>query len=162
MAPLVFLLGTFAVLFLVNRFFLSRVLSMSFIGRASIAVMLVITGISHFTNTTEMVGMMPDLMPAKLEIVYFTGICELAAVPGLLWNRTARGRVDTLDRIFCPGSSGQYRGELEVSSVWGYGIRRVVSPVSGAAADLFCLVGLVFRGQKSEIRIQQSCTAVTK
>ena len=90
MAPLVFLLGTFAILYLVNRFLLARRLSLSFIGRASMAVMLIVTGISHFTNTQPMIDMMPDFVPAKRELVYFTGVCELLAVVGLLWDKTAR------------------------------------------------------------------------
>ena len=90
MAPLIFLLGTFAVIYLLNRFLLGRRLSLSFIGRASMAVMLIVTGISHFTNTGEMVAMMPDFVPAKREMVYFTGVIELLAVIGLLWSKTAR------------------------------------------------------------------------
>ena len=90
MAPLIFLLATFAILFLVNRFFLGGRLTLSFIGRASMAVMLVVTGVAHFTNTEQMIEIMPDAVPLKREIVYFTGMCELAAVVGLLWNKTAR------------------------------------------------------------------------
>jgi uncharacterized membrane protein len=90
MAPLIFLLGTFAVLFLINRFLTGQGLSTSFIGRASMALMLIVTGVSHFTNTQQMIDMMPDFMPAKREMVYFTGVCELLAVAGLLWSRTAR------------------------------------------------------------------------
>jgi uncharacterized membrane protein len=89
MAPLVFLLVTFGLLYTLNRFALKERLTLSFIGRASMAVMLIVTGISHFTNTEEMVALMPDFVPAKREMVYFTGVCELAAVIGLLWNRTA-------------------------------------------------------------------------
>jgi uncharacterized membrane protein len=90
MAPLIFLLVTFLVLYLLNRFVLGGRLSLSFIGRAAMAVMLMVTGISHFTNADEMVAMMPDVMPAKRELVYFTGVCELAAVIGLLWNKSSR------------------------------------------------------------------------
>ncbi len=54
------------------------------------AAMLVLTGISHFTNPDPLVAMMPDFVPAKLELVYFTGICELAAVIGLLWDKTSK------------------------------------------------------------------------
>ncbi|HTH36494.1 MAG TPA: hypothetical protein VL572_00930 [Pyrinomonadaceae bacterium] len=90
MAPLIFLLATFVLLYLLDRFVLGRRLGLSFIGRASMAVMLIVTGISHFTNTDAMIAMMPDFLPAKREIVYFTGICELAAVVGLLWVKTAR------------------------------------------------------------------------
>jgi len=90
MAPLLFLLVSFAILYLLDRFALSGRLGISFIGRAAMAVMLLVTGISHFTNTAEMVAMMPEFMPAKRELIYFTGVCELAAVVGLLWDRTAR------------------------------------------------------------------------
>ena len=90
MAPLIFLLGTFAVLFLLNRFAFGSKLPLSLLGRIALAVMLIVTGISHFTNTEEMVSMMPDFLPAKREIIYFTGVCELAAVIGLLWDRTSR------------------------------------------------------------------------
>jgi uncharacterized membrane protein len=90
MAPLIFLLATFAVLFLVNRFVLTGRLSTSFIGRASMAVMLLVTGVSHFTNTAELIEIMPEFLPAKRETVYFTGVCELLAAVGLLWDRTAR------------------------------------------------------------------------
>ena len=90
MAPLIFLLVTFGILFAVNKFLMKERLSLSFIGRAALAVMLIVTGISHFTSTDLMVEMMPDFMPAKREIVYFTGICELLAVVGLLWDKTAK------------------------------------------------------------------------
>src|SRR5687768_10670885 len=90
MAPLIFLLATFGVLFLVNKFLLHGRLDLSFIGRASMAVMLIVTGVSHFTNTDEMVAIMPDFMPAKRVTVYVTVVCELLAVIGLLWDKTAR------------------------------------------------------------------------
>jgi uncharacterized membrane protein len=90
MAPLIFLLVTFGILFALNKFLLKERLSLSFTGRAALAVMLIITGISHFTSTDFMIEMMPEFMPAKKEIVYFTGICELLAVVGLLWDKTAK------------------------------------------------------------------------
>ena len=90
MAPLIFLLATFGLLYLLDRFVLGRRLGLSLIGRVSMAVMLLVTGISHFTSTTAMVEMMPEFLPAKRELVYFTGACELAAVIGLLWDKTAR------------------------------------------------------------------------
>jgi len=90
MAPLIFLLGTFLLLFAANRFLIGNRLSISFIGRASMAVMLLVTGVTHFTHTDWMVEMMPDFVPAKRELVYFTGVCELLAVIGLLWDRFSR------------------------------------------------------------------------
>ena len=90
MAPLVFLLVSFALLYAVNKYFLNNSLSISFCGRAAMSVMLIVTGISHFTSTEEMIQMMPDAVPAKKEIVFFTGVCELLAVVGLLVPQTAR------------------------------------------------------------------------
>jgi uncharacterized membrane protein len=90
MAPLIFLLVTFGVLYLVNRYALKGRLSISFIGRVAMSVMLVVTGIAHFTNTAGMVEMMPDFMPAKREIVYLTGVIELLAAVGLLVDRASR------------------------------------------------------------------------
>ena len=90
MAPLIILLVTFGLLFLLDRFVLNGRIGLSLAGRIAMAAMLVATGISHFTNTDQMVAMMPDFVPAKRELVYFTGVCELAAVVGLVWNKTAR------------------------------------------------------------------------
>ncbi|HMQ03692.1 MAG TPA: DoxX family protein [Pyrinomonadaceae bacterium] len=90
MAPLIILLSVFAVLRLIDRFLLGGKIGLSFAGRAAMSLMLLATGISHFTNPEPMVAMMPGSMPAKLELVYFTGACELLAVAGLLWNKTAR------------------------------------------------------------------------
>lgn len=90
MTPLIVLIATFLVLFAGNRFLLGGKFSISHIGRFSMAAMLLVTGVAHFTSTDPMVEMMPDIMPLKRELVYFTGVCELAAVVGLVWNRTAR------------------------------------------------------------------------
>ena len=90
MAPLIILLITFAALYSLDRFVLGGKIGISLAGRIAMAAMLVATGISHFTNAEEMIAMMPDFMPAKRELVYFTGACELAAVVGLIWNKTAR------------------------------------------------------------------------
>ena len=89
MAPLIILLVTFGLLFHLDRFVLNGRIGLSLAGRIAMAAMLVATGISHFTNTDQMVAMMPDFVPAKRELVYFTGVCELAAVVGLVWNKTA-------------------------------------------------------------------------
>jgi uncharacterized membrane protein len=90
MAPLIVLLTTFAALYALNKFLFNRRLSTSLIGRISMSAMLLLTGIAHFTSTDLMVEMMPDIVPLKREMVYFTGVCELAAAVGLLWNKTAR------------------------------------------------------------------------
>lgn len=90
MAPLIILLVVFGLLYLLDRFVLRGRIGLSLAGRIAMAAMLIATGISHFTNADQMVAMMPDFIPAKRELVYFTGVCELAAVIGLIWNKTAR------------------------------------------------------------------------
>lgn len=90
MAPLIVLIATFLSMLIVDKFLLGNRLNLSSIGRMAMAAMLLLTGASHFTSTDKMVAMIPDLFPLKREMVYFTGICELAAVIGLLWNKTAR------------------------------------------------------------------------
>ena len=88
--PLLFLLVIFGFLLAIRKFFLKDKLSFSFVGRASLAVMLTVTGIAHFTNADLMIEMMPEFVPMKREMVYFTGVCELLAVVGLLWDKTSK------------------------------------------------------------------------
>lgn len=90
MAPLIILLVSFGILFAVNKFLLKEKFGLSLIGRISMALMLIATGIAHFTSSDLMVEMMPEFLPAKREIVYFTGVCELLAVFGLIWDKSAR------------------------------------------------------------------------
>lgn len=90
MAPLVVLLLTFLLIYGANRLFAGGRLDLMRIGRIALAAMLIVTGVAHFTNTELMIAMMPDAIPFKLELIYFTGICELAAAVGLLWDRTSR------------------------------------------------------------------------
>ncbi len=152
MAPLIFLLATFVILYLLNRFALNGRLTLSFIGRASMAVMLTVTGVVHFTSTDWMVGVMPDFIPAKRELVWFTGVCELAAVVGLLWNRFSRLASILLIIFFVlilpaniaeslnPESTNTlefgkwyllFRIPLQIFFIWWvwyFGVRRAVSP----------------------------------
>ena len=90
MAPLILLLAIFGSLHFLDRFVLGGRVGLPLAGRIAMAAMLVATGLSHFTSTDEMVAMMPDFVPARRELVYFTGVCELASVVGLIWNKTAR------------------------------------------------------------------------
>jgi uncharacterized membrane protein len=90
MAPLIVLLGSFAVLFIINRFLLKDKWSLSLIGRISLALMLVVTATAHFTQTDLMIEIMPESLPLKREIVYLTGVIEFLAVGGLIINKTSR------------------------------------------------------------------------
>ncbi|HMO81236.1 MAG TPA: hypothetical protein PKD24_10635 [Pyrinomonadaceae bacterium] len=89
MAPLLVLLSVFAVVYLADRFILTGRIGLGFAGRIAMSAMLVLTGIAHFTSTDTMVQMMPDILPAKRELVYLTGVLELLAAGGLLWQRAA-------------------------------------------------------------------------
>ncbi|WP_051663984.1 DoxX family protein [Dyadobacter crusticola] len=53
-------------------------------ARIGMAAMLVVTGLAHFGFTKGMEMMLPDFLPFKRELVWITGILELAAAAGLL------------------------------------------------------------------------------
>ena len=89
MTPLIALLGSFGLLYAVNALLLNYQMSASLVGRAALAVMLLVTGIAHFTKTDLMVATMPNAFPLKKETVYLTGVLELLAVVGLLVNQTS-------------------------------------------------------------------------
>ena len=44
-------------------------------------------GITHFTNAAFYVGIMPPWIPAHLELVYISGVCEIMAGIGVLIPR---------------------------------------------------------------------------
>ena len=89
MTPLIALLGSFVLFYAVNALLLNYQLTTSFVGRAALATMLLVTGIAHFTKTDLMTATMPDAFPLKKETVYLTGILELLAVVGLLVSQTS-------------------------------------------------------------------------
>jgi uncharacterized membrane protein len=54
-------------------------------ARDALSLMLVFTGVSHFTFMKEdFVGMIPPSIPWPRAVVHFTGVCELAGAVGLL------------------------------------------------------------------------------
>jgi uncharacterized membrane protein len=59
-------------------------------GRVALAVMLLFTGSSHFLKTSEMVQMIPEFLPYRIQLVYFTGILEIAFAVGLMFPRYSR------------------------------------------------------------------------
>ena len=53
-------------------------------ARDALSLMLVFTGVSHFTFMKEdFVRMMPPSIPWPRAMVYFTGLCEIAGAVGL-------------------------------------------------------------------------------
>ena len=90
MAPLIILIFSFLIFFSVNHLFFQNKLSVSFLGRSAMAIMLVFTALAHFNQTEYMVEMLPDFMPYKKGIVYITGIIEFIAAIGLFIRETVK------------------------------------------------------------------------
>lgn len=61
-------------------------------GAAAIglALLFIFTGIGHFTQTEPMSQMLPSWVPARVLLVYLTGILELAIAAGFLIPRLRR------------------------------------------------------------------------
>ena len=55
-----------------------------YLGLFLVIAFFMIGGISHFTNTEMFINIMPPVIPWKLEIVYITGVIEIAAALCLL------------------------------------------------------------------------------
>lgn len=98
MIPLIALLLSFAAFWLLNQYVLKNKITLSYIGRASLSIMLLLTSSAHFSKTAEMVQSMPDFLPYKIQLVYFTGIVEIIAAIGLLVHRTVK--ITSLALIF--------------------------------------------------------------
>jgi uncharacterized membrane protein len=83
MKPLFVLLGTFtASLFVIKLF--GEGFNFSMAGRIAMSAMLIFTAVGHYVFVQSMTMMIPSFIPFKKEIVYLTGIIEVAAAIGLL------------------------------------------------------------------------------
>ena len=85
MKPLFVLLGAFAASALAIQIF--RGADFSLAGRIAMSVMLVFTASGHFLFVQGMTMMIPHFIPFKRQLVYFTGVVEIAAAIGLLIPR---------------------------------------------------------------------------
>lgn len=82
MKPLIVLLSVF-VLSLLTRKIVRGNFEFAQSGQMAMSVMLVFTAIAHFVFTKGMSMMLPNFIPFKTEIIYFTGILEISAAIGL-------------------------------------------------------------------------------
>lgn len=73
MAPLIALIVTYAAGRLAFRNRPDRTLP----GRLALAIMLVVTGVAHFTATDALAAMVPPIVPWPVAVVHVTGIVEL-------------------------------------------------------------------------------------
>jgi uncharacterized membrane protein len=70
-------------------------------ARDALSLMLVFTGVSHFTFMKEdFVRMMPRSIPWPSAFVYFTGVCEIAGAVGLLFPEFRRAAAYALIAFF--------------------------------------------------------------
>ena len=83
MKPLIVLLSVFFISLILHKIF-TRGYKLGFSGRIAMAVMLVFTAIAHIVFTKGMAMMIPGFIPFKTELVYLTGILEIAAAFGIL------------------------------------------------------------------------------
>jgi len=69
-------------------------------GNVAMASMLVFTALGHFVYWQGMVMMLPQMLPAKKTLVYFTGVMEIAFAIGLYIPATRRLSADLLVLFF--------------------------------------------------------------
>lgn len=86
MIPLFILLGAFVVSSFIIRYF-TKAMDHQLAGRVAMSVMLLFTATGHFAFPEGMALMIPDFIPYKREVVFITGIIEIAAAIGLLIPR---------------------------------------------------------------------------
>jgi uncharacterized membrane protein len=55
-----------------------------------LTVGMVIVGVTHFTEPANFVAIVPEVLPAKLALVYISGIAEIAGGLGLILPATRR------------------------------------------------------------------------
>jgi uncharacterized membrane protein len=82
MKPLIVLLLVFALSLVVTKLFYGNY-AFALSGRVAMSVMLLFTAIGHFIFTKGMSMMLPSFVPYGTELVYLTGIIEIAAAIGL-------------------------------------------------------------------------------
>lgn len=83
MKPLYVLLVAFITSLIILRFGFGE-FDYSLSGRIAMSIMLIFTSIGHFAFSKGMILMIPDFIPFKKTLVYFTGIVEAVAAIGIL------------------------------------------------------------------------------
>jgi uncharacterized membrane protein len=82
MKPLIVLFITFGISIVVTA--LTDTYNIRLSAQIAMAAMMVFTSIGHFIYTRGMAMMLPSFIPFKKEIVYITGVLEIASAAGLL------------------------------------------------------------------------------
>ena len=82
MKVLIVLLATFGIGLIVTK--LTDDFNVKLSAQIAMAVMMAFTAIGHFKFTRGMAMMLPSFIPYKKQVVYITGVIEIAAAAGLL------------------------------------------------------------------------------
>lgn len=82
MKPLIVLIVVFGLSLLGTKFIRGN-FEIALSGRIAMSAMLIFTAIAHFAFTKGMAMMLPDFIPYKSQVIYLTGIIEIAAAIGL-------------------------------------------------------------------------------
>jgi uncharacterized membrane protein len=82
MKPLIVLFIAFGISIVVTA--ITDMYNIRLSAQIAMAVMMVFTSIGHFIYTRGMAMMLPSFIPFKKEIVYITGVLEIASAAGLL------------------------------------------------------------------------------
>jgi uncharacterized membrane protein len=59
-------------------------------GAIGLTLLFILTGIGHFTDTASMAQMLPSWVPARVGIIYLTGVLEFVVAAGFLFRRFRR------------------------------------------------------------------------
>lgn len=78
MIPLLVLIISFFIVLYTMKL-LKNQYQIAFSARVSLSLMLIIASVGHFIYTEGMIMMIPDIFPLKRQMVYFTGVIELAS-----------------------------------------------------------------------------------
>jgi len=104
--------------------------------RGGLAAMFTLTGLAHFVGLrSDLVEMVPPVLPAPGLLVTVTGLLELAGAAGLLWRRTAGPSAAMLTALLVVMFPANVHAELEHLAVAGEGLllRTVLQVVFVAA-----------------------------
>ncbi|MGF7042786.1 DoxX family protein [Mucilaginibacter lappiensis] len=82
MKPLIVLFIAFGISIVVTA--ITDMYNIRLSAQIAMAVMMVFTSIGHFIYTRGMAMMLPSFIPFKKEIIYITGVLEIASAAGLL------------------------------------------------------------------------------
>ena len=104
--------------------------------RLAMAVALLLVGSDHLLTPQRYLPMMPDLLPYHLELVLFTGLCELAGAIGLLlprWRRWAALALAVYFVCVFPANIKNAIDGLDVeglpAATWYYWLRLPMQPL---------------------------------